>query len=255
MKHLVISVSPDSSLSLLTKYTDIILLDEQPIAEVTLSYDSIYIRSHFSKAETMPQIFRNEIKNLVKQARRLNPNITFIDQMDIVDEIVDFEDKWHQYQLFSDLMPNTELLEGANVSSFKRPIYKNRLSSRGSGVSWKEPDAAKTKSDWIVQESIDIQEELRVYVIKGIVYPVGVVRNSMTKSQKAQVVKSRKLDDDEIRYFLTVAKLAPKMDFIGLDIAKNYDGHIYLMEVNRSPGFKAFEEVTHVNLASILYEG
>ena len=255
MKHLVISVSPDSSLSLLGKFADLILLDKQATTEVTLSYDSLYIRSHFSKAETMPQLFHNEIKDLVKHAQRLNPKITFVDQIDAVDEIVAFEDKWNQYQLFSNLMPNTELFASANISSFKRPIYKNRLSSRGNGVTWNVSDAAKIKSDWIVQESIDIKEELRIYVIKGIVYPIGAVRDSMTESQKAQVVNSRKLGDDEIEFALEVAKLAPKMDFIGLDIAKTHDGHIYLMEVNRSPGFKAFEEVSHVNLASILYEG
>ena len=254
MKHLVISVSPDSSLNLLGKFADLILLDEQSKTEVTQSYDSLYIRSHFSKPDTMPQVFHNEINNLVKQAKQLNLEITFIDSLDTVDEIVAFEDKWHQYQLFSDLMPNTELFDRADLSRFRKPIFKNRLSSRGSGVTWNEPDSLKAKSDWIVQESIDIEEELRIYIVKGLVYTTGALRNSMTEGQKAQVVNAKKLSDKEIKFALAVAKITSKMDFIGLDIAKTYDGHIYLMEVNRSPGFAAFEKVTQVNLASILYK-
>ncbi len=52
--------------------------------------------------------------------------------MSDIDTIVRFEDKWSRYQLFSNLMPRTEVYaNNTDVSSFKRPIFKKRLSSSG----------------------------------------------------------------------------------------------------------------------------
>tara|TARA_B100000678_G_scaffold9000_1_gene7470 strand:- start:1442 stop:2404 length:963 start_codon:yes stop_codon:yes gene_type:complete len=255
MNHLVIAVSPNSSLELLGKYADIILLDEQKNSQLVHPYKSVYIRSHFSRPDLMPQKFLNEIESLVEQAHHLNPHTTFVDGMSTVDEIVTFEDKWHQYQLFTELMPHTELLEQSNLASFVKPIFKNRLSSRGSGVTWNTPDGNQVKSEWIVQESIDIKEEIRIYVVNGTVHQTGTIRKSMTIGQKTQAIDSRPLTKDEIDFAFKVVSKVPELNMIGLDIARVRDGSLYLLEANRSPGFGAFEKLTRVNLATILYEG
>jgi len=255
MKHLVIAVSPDSSLGLLGSYADVIVLDKKPQTSSTVQYDTIYIRSHFSQPSTLPQVFRSEIDSIVQNAKQLNPNVKFIDSMDNVDDIVAFEDKWNQHTLFGTFQPRTEIYDDSvDISSFVRPIFKNRLSSRGSGVTWDVTRTNRSTGEWIIQESLNIEEELRVYVIRGEVYPVGAVRQNMTEGQKAQAVGQRKLTQDEIDFSSSVMKQAPGIDIAGIDIARTSKGGLSLMEVNRSPGFAKFMELTGVNLADVLYK-
>lgn len=254
MKHLVVAVSPDSSLELLGYFADIIVLDKEPLPTSMPLYDTLYIRSHFGQPTTLPQNFHTEIKDLVQQAKQENPDIKFIDDADTVDKILAFEDKWLQYKTFSDFMPKTQLLDDElNIASFERPVFKNRLSSRGNGVTWNIEKVTSFAGDWIIQESLDIAEELRVYMIRGEVYPIGAVRQSMTSEQNTQAVGSCHLTQGEIDFSLKISRQAHSMDIVGLDIARTSDGKLCLMEVNRSPGFAAFAKLTGVNLASLLY--
>ena len=255
MNHLVIAVSPDSSLELLAKHADVIVLDKEPLPARLKSYQSVYIRSHFSTPELLPQKFRTEIESLVRQSTSENPEVTFIDGMSTVDAIVAFEDKWHQYEKFSEFMPPTMLLgNDKDSSAFTHPIYKKRLSSRGVGVTWNNNEIVDSPGDWIVQESLNIAEEIRIYVIKGEVYPVGALRFSMTNEQKTHAIDYRELEADEIQFAAAIDRSVPELDIIGLDIARTTDSMLSLMEVNRSPGFGAFEKLTGVNLADLLYE-
>lgn len=201
MKNLVIAVSADSSLELLKPHADIIVLNKNPIAEITKPYETAYIRSHFSHPSTLPQVFRNKIDAIVSRAKMLNPHVKFIDTMDNVDTIVAFEDKWLQYKTFGEFMPRTEIYNDTfDISSFTHPVYKNRLSSRGAGVTWNKENATDSENGWIIQESLDIDEELRVYVIQGDVYPIGAVKQNMTEDRKAQALDSRELTHDEIDF-------------------------------------------------------
>lgn len=255
MKHLVISVSSDSSLDLLSPYADILVLDDNESEFNNAVYETVYIRSHFSHPSLMPQNFRDEIDTLVKQAQDTNPAVRFIDSMDTVDSIVAFEDKWLQYKAFSKFMSRTELYTNELGSeSFKRPIYKNRLSSRGSGITWDKAKVIESSAGWIIQETLDIQEELRIYIIFGEVYPYGAVKQSMTEGNKAEGINSRALTQDEIEFSSSLVKEASHLDMVGIDIARTADGTLKLIEVNRSPGFAKFYELTRVNLAQNLYE-
>lgn len=254
MKHLVIAVSPDSSLELLGTFADIVVLDKGPLPTNMPRYDTLYIRSHFGQPSLLPQNFRAEIENLVEQAKQQNPDIKFIDGVDTVDKVLSTEDKWLQYKTFGDFMPKTRLLGNElDISNFERPVFKNRLSSHGNGVTWDIEKATKSTEDWLVQDSLDISEELRVYVIRGKVYPIGAIRRSKTSAQNTQAVDSRHLTQEEIDFSLKIGTQAPSMDIIGLDIARTSDGKLYLMEANRSPGFAVFAKLTGVNLASFLY--
>lgn len=254
MQHLVISVSPDSSLKLLGECADIIVLDKKPPIGVTKRYDTLYIRSHFSQPDLQPQNFRHEITPIVDSARRINPGITFIDSIDNVDDIVFFEDKWRQYQLLHDFMPLTQLLDtDKGALDFKKQIFKKRLSSRGNGVTWDINDVTGSPSDWVVQESLEIEEEMRVYVVHGSVYPIATARRSMTSLHKTEATNSRALDSKEVKFAAMISGQIANFDFVGLDIARTKDGSLKLMEANRSPGFASFAELTGVNLAHMLY--
>jgi hypothetical protein len=254
MQHLVISVSPDSSLKLLGEFADIVALDKESPIDITKHYDTLYIRSHFSQPGLQPQNFRHEIISIIDSVRRINPDIAFIDGMDTVDDIVTFEDKWHQYHTFREFMPKTHLYEsGRDTSVFKRPLFKKRLSSRGGGISWSDRNITGSLDDWIIQESLDVDEEIRIYVVRGEVYPIAAVRQSMTLHQKTHAIDSRKLTSHEFEFALGVASKIPSLDMVGLDIALTKDGQLYLIEANRSPGFATFADLTNENLADILY--
>lgn len=152
MDHLVITVSVDSSLELLGKYADVIVLDKDSLPIRIKSYKSVYIRSHFSIPELLPQKFCTEIETLVGLLSAENPAIIFIDNMASVDVIVAFEDKWHQYKKFSEFMPSTRLFsDSEDTSEFTRPIYKKRLSSRSTGVTWNSNEVVGAPEDWIVK--------------------------------------------------------------------------------------------------------
>ena len=91
--------------------------------------------------------------------------------------------------------------------------------------------------------------------MNGTVHQTGTIRKSMTIGQKTQAIDSRPLTKDEIDFAFKVVSKVPELNMIGLDIARVRDGSLYLLEANRSPGFGAFEKLTRVNLATILYEG
>lgn len=254
MKNLVVAVSPDSSLELLKSHADILVLDKDLVKISDTHYDTVYIRSHFSQPSTLPQNFRREIDVIVQRVKRANQKVRFIDDMDNVDAIVAFEDKRQQYKAFSEFMPRTERLSAStDISSFMRPIYKNRLSSRGSGVTWDKKSTVDSMEDWIVQETLHIRDELRVYIVNGEVYPVGAVKQSMTEENRAQSLDSRALTQDEIDFSSGIIRRSPNLDMVGIDMARTIDGKLSLMEVNRSPGFAKFCELTGVNLANKLY--
>jgi len=255
MNNLIITVSPDSSLELLRRYADIVVLDKEPAPTLTKIYDTVYIRSHFSQPSTLPQVFRKEITSLVQQARRLNAKVMFIDTMDTVDAIVDFEDKWRQHEVFGEYMPRTELFDdNVDTSGFIRPLFKHRLSSRGKGVTWDKEKASSSSGNWIIQESLNIQEELRIYVVCGEVCPVGVIRQNKTLQQPVRVVDSRELTKEEIDFSLNVIRQFASLDLVGLDVARTLDEKLSLIEVNRSPGFAKFDQLTGVDIAEIVYE-
>lgn len=254
MKNLVITVSPESSIDLFKSFADVIILDKESVPDKLPFYETLYIRSHFGAPSTLPEVFRSEIEDIVHRAKQENPNIKFIDDTDTVDKVMDTEDKWKQYEVFSGYMPKTRLLGiDLDASDFNRPVFKNRFSSHGNGVTWNIEETTSPRQDWLIQESLDIHEELRVYVINGKVYPIGAVRQSKTLDQNTQAMDTRPLRSDEIDFSLSIGRRVPLMDMIGLDIARNSDGKLYLMEVNRSPGFGEFAELTGINLARFLY--
>ena len=254
MNNLVIAVSPDSSLELLRAFADIIVLDKEQLPSKVGHYDTVYIRSHFSQPSTLPQVYRTEIETLVRQAKEVNPEVVFVDGMDTVDAIVKFEDKWSQYEIFGKYMPRTARYnEGDDVSDFIRPVFKARLSSRGQGVTWNQGEATSESATWIVQETLDIQEELRIFVIHGKAFPLGAIRQSMTAESTAAIMNSRELTRDEIEFAKKVVGAFPSLDIVGLDVARTIDGQLKIMEVNRSPGFAKFYALTSINLANELY--
>ncbi|MEO7905008.1 MAG: YheC/YheD family protein, partial [Candidatus Saccharimonadales bacterium] len=95
--------------------------------------------------------------------------------------------------------------------------------------------------------------ELRIYAIRGTVYPIAAVRQSKTHHQKTRVTDIRQLTRDEIDFSTKIHARISSIDLLGIDIARTVDGKLHLIEVNRSPGFAAFTALTNVNLSGLLY--
>ena len=80
------------------------------------------------------------------------------------------------------------------------------------------------------------------------------MHESLTEQSKVQVINTRVLGEDEVIFTGNCMKQVPFIDFAGLDIARDINGKLWLMEVNRSPGFAKYFGQTGVNLANTLYD-
>ena len=254
-QHLLVTTSADSSVSQFRPYADVLLLDSVAAGVAAnsidiASYKTVYIRSAFHRVDIMPQQFADIIDKLGARARQAG--ISVIDGVDSVEKIIKFEDKWQQYQLFGELMPTTELVASDTVDD-RASIFKKRISSRAAGIAWRLDEIYGERQDWIKQALVDIRQELRIYIVRGSVYPVAAVRQPKTSQQKIKVVGARPLSSDQIQFAQMVYQKCPEVDFVGLDVVDGQTG-LWLLEANRSPIFSSFLRESGVNLAEILYK-
>lgn len=198
---------------------------------LTQPYDFVYFRDPFND----PSLELSRTKSLIEQIAHAHEGAYFIDSVSGYDDML-FEDKWHQYQRFSHLMPETTLL-----SSFKQVgddafFVKKRISSRSKGILFSPEDAkpGTAPEDYIVQPRLDIEVEYRVFVIGGeLILPMATKRNK-TEAQATRVTGLEHACVDQIHEICQQVYAEMGYDFLGLDIAKVHDAYI-LLEVNRSP--------------------
>jgi len=251
MKHLVVTTRSDLSVEQLQPFTDVLFLEElhgnNPVSQ---EYASVYFRSHFSRPATMPQNFAAEIDMITEQF--VGQDVYFVDHVTNVEAILAIEDKWSQYQLLGEYMPETYLASESPLGG-QSLIFKKRLSSRASGIAWSRDEISGDLIDWIVQPRLEILEELRIYAVRGVICPMAAVRQSKTENQKVKVTELRPLSNEEIAFAEHVCSKIPQLDFVGLDVVVTPEGPA-LIEVNRSPDFAAFTKIADANLAEQLYE-
>jgi len=159
-----------------------------------------------------------------------------------------FEDKLLQYTQFGEFMPKTKLLSNMDNKIEKDYIIKKRISSRSSGIFFNKKDLlGKCFDDYIVQEKILIEKEYRVYCIFDEILEDVSIKQSKTEFVKTDVVGAEKINL-KLKKFVKRIIAKNKFDLIGLDIAFS-QGKYFLIEINRSPQFKAFFTQTGINLA------
>lgn len=252
-QHVLVTTTADLSIEQFRPFCQIILLDSSQSfddSSVISRCHSVYIRSQFNNPRTMPYNFTQRIDAIGRIARECR--VPIIDQMGTVQEIVDFEDKWQQFQKFGEYMPRTTLatdtaLDGGPV------IFKKRISSRATGIAWSRREIVGDPRDWVCQALLEVEEELRVYIIRGEVVDIAAVRQNKTVDQKIRVTGVRKITKEEKRFAKGVYQRYPQLDFIGIDVALTPDGP-RLIEVNRSPIFSSFTRESQRNLAESLYD-
>lgn len=161
-----------------------------------------------------------------------------------------FEDKWRQFQVFSNFMPESWLL--SDYYGNGSVIIKKRISSRARDILFdKSAIDANKYSEYIVQTMLNISKEYRVYVIKGKIVSTVSVKNSKTESQAVKVDHVEPISPELELFCEQVMSKLPGLDFVGLDVAE-VDGSLVLIEANRAPQFKKFAQLTNTNLAEQL---
>jgi len=249
MSNLVVTTKIDLELNQFRNQATVLLLEDfaESWGEIQNSnFDTIYLRSHFSEKSTMPN-------NFAKEFSIINETFTgkayFVDNISSLNSIEDFEDKYNQANLFKPFLPQTWRADQAPDRDDL--IYKKRLSSCASGISFNR-DGITDLENWIAQHRINIQQELRVYVICGDIISTASIKNSKTESQKVKVVDTRSLCSTEFQFIKNIMDKMPEIDFAGIDIAVTPDG-LKLIEINRSPAFSSFLSITGLDLADELY--
>lgn len=107
------------------------------------------------------------------------------------------------------------------------------------------------KGEFLIQEDLEEDEYIRVFVIGQEV--VGAIRRIKSRSLKSKAVKSgvksEKIElDEKLKNLAIGAMRISDNEICGLDFIKHH-GRYYLIEANRSPQFRAFSEITGINVA------
>ncbi len=205
-------------------------------------YHYIYIRDPFNYLYEA-----DDLKQKINIILNNKKNSYLIDNIQSVEDIY-FEDKWKQYQLFKEFMPDTKILsdiKDVNNASF---FTKKRISSRAKGIIFDSKELVdKDPSDYVIQNKIKIDREYRVYVIFNQIIKKASLKNSKTKYSKVEIYGTEDLEHNISSF---VEKIIQKntLDFIGLDIAKSKN-NLYLLEVNRSCLFNGLFRESKLNLA------
>lgn len=206
------------------------------------SADLVYFRDPFNDPEYQPDPFH--IDQLIAQHR----DAQIVDRITSFQDILELEDKYLQSQSYKNLYPTTwlpsqhEFVPGSNLA-------KPRISQRAKNILF-ELDGHTLDDSWIIQELLDIQEELRVYVVCGDVLDQASIKSSKA-SGKVKIIGDRALTPEEIVFVHQALEQCP-LDVVGFDIAVLPGGQYKIIEANRSPQFLRYSERTGINLAALI---
>lgn len=211
--------------------------DDQVLKDIFsgAQFDVIYVRDPFNGRNFQLQ----NIERKLQLVNAMQPSARYVDEVRTLEDVL-FEDKWRQAQILGKFMPSTWL--GGTVEFIERKhIAKKRISSRSRDIIFEK--TPELNQDWIFQDILPIQEELRVYVLHGGVIQLASIKKSKQSTEKTKVISVRKLTASELQFVQQVVAYLPDIDFMGLDIALTESG-LRLIEVNRSPQFKRYNELS-----------
>lgn len=210
-------------------------------------YDVIYFRDPFNTGEYDVEYIKSTLVHIKQQY----PEAVYIDAVTRYEDLL-FEDKWRQYQLVGEFMPSTELFDTKSKFRAGSTIVKKRISARARDIiQTNEQLVDIALEEYIVQEKIDIDAEYRVYTIGNRVLPFMTQKSSKTLDTKVKVLGVTKIDDAVAQFVQKIQAKLEDLDLLGYDIARTPTG-LALIEVNRSPQFKRYNELTYTNVADEL---
>ena len=178
-----------------------------------------------------------------------------------------YEDKLFQAGVFTKmhiLTPKTWYFSTLTPSALKilpkSIVVKKRISSRGkSNYLLRREELSMWSnlndlSDYIIQEYIPLDHDLRLLFYKGkllgVIDRTTHVRKSnllTVKDGKPFVLKGKKIITDCLKYCRYLGE-----DFVGCDVLLGRDGNYYVIEVNLSPQFESFEKKMGFSVGEVL---
>jgi hypothetical protein len=209
----------------------------------THHFDIVYLRDPFNTGILSLETIATKL-DLVQ--KHVSSGAYYVDQVRDVQAIL-IEDKWRQYQRWRPWMPHT-ILGGSVDSITGQLVAKKRISTRSRDIRF-DIRSADVTSDWIVQKRLALQEELRVYVLFGQPIVSAGERRSKSPTQRTSVTGLRRLSSEEQMFTEKITEQMKELDFVGLDIGVTPSG-LCLIEVNRSPQFKRYNELSGSNLVA-----
>ena len=244
MNSLVLTTKSDLSAHLFEPFAEVKFLEY--IDEIERDYEVIYLRDPFNVKDTMLDLFKLKINHLLQ-----NQPAVYIDGVKNFSDTYDYEDKWRQWENFgASLMPQTWQADYER-SKNAETIAKKRISTRSRAVVAEIPEDADL-SEWILQNKVDIEEEIRVYVIGDRVFPIVMLKTSKFQGGKVKVFGTRNITDEEAAFTRKCLRRIPRIDFVGFDIARDKNNKLFLIEANRSPQFVSWEKKHSIDMANDL---
>ena len=106
----------------------------------------------------------------------------------------------------------------------------------------KESDENEIGNGFLVQEKINIKNEYRVLVLNGT--SLGCVKKISNKVAKNadQGAYFEKAENEKIEKLAEIVAKIQKLFFAGVDVIEAENRELYVLECNRNPQFRAFEE-------------
>lgn len=150
------------------------------------------------------------------------------------------------------------------VAQNKTIVIKPLFGSQGQGVRLLDsnsklpvPKDAFVDGVYYLQTHIDSgsnNHDFRVFVINN--QPVASMRRSGSGwlNNVAQGADCIGEQDSEIEALAVQASQALDIDYCGVDIMRDKDGHLWVIEVNSIPAWRGLQNVTHVNIAQRLVD-
>ncbi len=210
------------------------------------TYDYIYFGYPFRV------LTKKEINSLLKTVLANKKEAYIIDNLKTIDDIY-FEDKWHQYQIFSAFMPKTQLLQLTTDSDNEMYITKERISGRAEGIFFNSHDLDTTHlKKYIIQDKMNIKKEYRIYVICNNILPEATVKSPKTATTAVKIMGIETLSPEIIMFTQKILK-KNTFDFIGLDLAITESG-LHLIEINRACLFNGYFKHTNINVMELLMD-
>ncbi len=255
-KLLIVTTSNDLSLPLffLSKNENLaieVLLYEdshkkfQMLENKIASFEYVYFRDPFNTPLTKG--WEEKTKPLLGLVKKNS-----IKSIDNIYEIKDFfiEDKWQQHLLLKEFMATTDILTSRSLFDPNKQFVKKRISSRSRDILF-DISSIQNHEEYIIQEKLEIEEEYRVFSLFNKIISPAVYKSSKTLNTKVQIDRTKTKEvDNNLERFINQILERINLDFIGFDIALTKSGEYRLIEVNRSPQFKAYFETTNQNIVA-----
>jgi RimK family alpha-L-glutamate ligase len=147
------------------------------------------------------------------------------------------------------------------IANNKQLVIKPLFGSQGQGVRLVEANKLPLPMDafvdgvFYIQHFIKARHDYRVFLVNH--QPVAAMRRigEGWLHNVAQGAQCESIDDIDVLAIATQASLALDIAYCGVDVIRNEDGQLFVLEVNSIPAWRGLQAVTEVNVAQMLVNG